>query len=217
MRENNVENMYKREWAGIVNKRKILSDNKGFSLVELIIVIAIMAILAGVLAPALIKYIKRSRKQSDVNTAQELGKALERVIASEDEWTNGSTTKTYDEWFLYSNGSTWHKTVTDDNGNTYTIYCVAQWFKGHNGGTIYHGGSNEHNGLCAAINSELGNSSINLKYKTDSAGNALDKYYLCRRNDTNTVEVWVGSNSAAGYGGLPLHKLYPDVCNEYKE
>lgn len=35
--------------------------NSGFSLVELIIVIAIMAILAGALAPALIKYVKKSR------------------------------------------------------------------------------------------------------------------------------------------------------------
>ena len=36
-------------------------NNKGFSLVELIIVIAIMAILAGVLAPQFVKYIGRSR------------------------------------------------------------------------------------------------------------------------------------------------------------
>ena len=34
-----------------------MNRNKGFSLVELIIVIAIMAILAGALAPALIKYL----------------------------------------------------------------------------------------------------------------------------------------------------------------
>ena len=37
-------------------------NNEGFSLVELIIVIAIMAILAAALAPQLIKYIDNSRR-----------------------------------------------------------------------------------------------------------------------------------------------------------
>jgi type IV pilus assembly protein PilA len=37
-------------------------NNKGFSFVELIIAIAILAIMAGVLAPQLIKYIDSSRK-----------------------------------------------------------------------------------------------------------------------------------------------------------
>lgn len=41
-------------------------NNKGFSLVELIIVIAIMAILAGVLAPQFVKYIGRSRISTDI-------------------------------------------------------------------------------------------------------------------------------------------------------
>ncbi|HAL02696.1 MAG TPA: hypothetical protein DCP07_05005, partial [Lachnospiraceae bacterium] len=36
-----------------------MKNNKGFSLVELIIVIAIMAILVGVMAPQLIKYIEK--------------------------------------------------------------------------------------------------------------------------------------------------------------
>jgi prepilin-type N-terminal cleavage/methylation domain-containing protein len=35
--------------------------NKGFSLVEIIIVVAIMAVLAAALAPQIIKYIERSR------------------------------------------------------------------------------------------------------------------------------------------------------------
>jgi len=43
--------------------------DKGFSLVELIIVIAIIAILAAAIAPALIKYITKSRRASDVETA----------------------------------------------------------------------------------------------------------------------------------------------------
>ena len=39
-----------------------MKKNNGFSLVELIIVIAIMAILATVIAPALIRFIDKSRK-----------------------------------------------------------------------------------------------------------------------------------------------------------
>lgn len=40
-------------------------NNKGFSLVELIVVIAIMAVLVAVLAPQFTKYIDQSRKSND--------------------------------------------------------------------------------------------------------------------------------------------------------
>ena len=51
-------------------------NNKGFSLVELIIVIAIMAVLIGVLAPQYIKYVERSRESADLDNYQIIVDAL---------------------------------------------------------------------------------------------------------------------------------------------
>ncbi len=56
-------------------------NNKGFSLVELIIVIAIMAILVGVLAPQFIKYVEQSRRSTDIQTATEVREAVLSDIA----------------------------------------------------------------------------------------------------------------------------------------
>ena len=51
-------------------------NNKGFSLVELIIVIAIMAILVGVMAPQLIKYIEKANVSSDTQLCDTVHSAI---------------------------------------------------------------------------------------------------------------------------------------------
>ena len=53
-----------------------MKNNKGFSLVELIIVIAIMAILVGVMAPQLIKYIEKSKVSADTQLADSVHTAV---------------------------------------------------------------------------------------------------------------------------------------------
>ncbi len=67
-------------------------DNKGFSLVELIIVIAIMAVLVGVLAPQFIKYVEQSRRSRDIQTAQEIREAVLAAIADGKISGNGNNT-----------------------------------------------------------------------------------------------------------------------------
>ena len=58
----------------LLNKKK---NNKGFTLVELVIVIAILAILVGLLAPQYTKYIEKSRKSADASNMDEIIKAIE--------------------------------------------------------------------------------------------------------------------------------------------
>lgn len=53
-----------------------MKNNKGFSLVELIIVIAIMAILVGVMAPQLIKYIEKANASADAQLADTVHSAV---------------------------------------------------------------------------------------------------------------------------------------------
>ena len=58
-----------------MNNKKM--NNKGFSLVELIIVIAIMAVLVGVIAPAYLRYVEKSRKSADVQAIDAVMSAME--------------------------------------------------------------------------------------------------------------------------------------------
>ena len=67
------------------------TSNKGFSMVELIIVIAIMAILAAALAPALIKYINKSRLSTDIQTGTSIASAASAAMAVES--ANDASTK----------------------------------------------------------------------------------------------------------------------------
>lgn len=71
-------------------------DNKGFSLVELIIVIAIMVILVAVLAPQYLKYVEKSRVSTDVQTTVEFINSMQ-VLASDPDitLTQDSTGNTY--------------------------------------------------------------------------------------------------------------------------
>ena len=57
--------------------------NKGFSLVELIVVIAIMAVLVGVLAPTLIRNVEKSRESTDIQNLDSIRTSVVNALNTE--------------------------------------------------------------------------------------------------------------------------------------
>jgi len=81
-----------------MNKKR---NNKGFSLVELIVVIAVMAVLVVVLAPAYLRYVDKAKVQKDVSAVSEVVQAIklassEEAVAEEIGATEGVTTVVID-------------------------------------------------------------------------------------------------------------------------
>lgn len=74
-----------------MNKNQKSLTNKGFSLVELIIVIAIMAVLVGVLAPQFMRYVERSRESADIQNCQEIISAIQVAVADPTMTVNAGT------------------------------------------------------------------------------------------------------------------------------
>ena len=82
-------------------------NNKGFSLVELIIVIAIMAVLVGVLAPQFLRYVEQSRIQKDESAMGEVCNATKIACSIEKVYDeiSGSATVSFGGGSLSCSGS----------------------------------------------------------------------------------------------------------------
>lgn len=128
-----LQNQHYREGERVIVKNR-LSLNKGFSLVELIIVIAIMAVLLSVATPFYVRFIRKSRIAVDTVNADEMAHALIAALAdSPDSVINGSSLA--GAVVSYAADTV---IVTDTAGNTIVVAPASQvqsdyqWFVKYN-------------------------------------------------------------------------------------
>ena len=145
--------------------------NKGFSLVELIIVIAIMAILAAAIAPALIRYIDKSRRSDDVAAAETLNTATQAALANEE---------AYDEIQPALDTS---NTVTLASATTGSAFDITN-------GSVSNGSI-----FLEEINSSCGGTSPKLKYKKGFNGTKPTTWVI-GANAAGKPVVWLTGNGS---------------------
>lgn len=180
-------------------------NSKGFSLVELIIVIAIMAILAGAIAPALIRYIDKSRKSNDVSAAKTIKTAVETAMSSED------------TSYLLSTGT--ESTLTDLDGNT-VKYCAVIEVQtdvvtgGTGNGIVITpatgavGGQTEIDNAATEIGKNIGEKTPRLKFKKAANDTDIPTGFYVYCSQGSSIVVGVGD-------GTKFYQLAPEVSVYY--
>lgn len=202
------------------------TNNKGFSLVELIIVIAIMAILAGAIAPALIRYIDKSRKSNDVTAAKSIKTAIETALGNESIYEY-LTTGPNDYCYVYVTPG---EAVSDEEGDsaaaaTSQLDCIT--IEGAFEGEI-NGKDSDALEILAdnEIGTNIGEKTPKLKYRkaAGTAGEPVEfvgviskkgtVYVFISAAEANSMTVeddeTVGCKSDNGY------QICPNVCDEYQ-
>ena len=180
------------------------TNNKGFSLVELIIVIAIMAILVGAIAPALIRYIDKSRKSNDVSACKTIKTAVETAMANEDAYeklTAGDPT------VLTITPNTKLTTASGGATNTSAISGITD------------------TDTLSEIAKNIGDKTPKISYKKAArSGVNPEKFYVVIAK-TGSIYVGIGSTAPTAaptvgtdgkYSATGWYLICPDVCTEYK-
>lgn len=172
------------------NQMKRKMNNKGFSLVELIVVMAIMAILAVTLAPRLTHYVEKSRKAADREVINSIYTAVQYGLVDEDIKTDAFTTDSdsataagIDLAALASDTGLSLNVDTDGTATTSDIYKASGkvWTTNKSGTTGYTYATNK---FIQEIYEVVGN----FKLKSDDADN--DTTIIIKANkDNETISV----------------------------
>ena len=183
------------------------SKKHGFTLIELIVVISIVGVLAAILVPAMMGYVKKTKRTSDISSAKTIYETVIATIASNDDAADSLTAKCEHE-----------EEVTvryDGEEDTYTlcIACTKDGTKSGGGKKALWSGSTEETKLFVdEINAVVGKTKTPVEYRRSESGKLLDRWFICYHDeDHSQIEIWVGDSKT----NTPIYRIHPQRDDNY--
>ncbi|MCR5806742.1 MAG: type II secretion system GspH family protein [Oscillospiraceae bacterium] len=207
---------------------------KGFTLIEMIVVIAIIGVLACILIPSMMNHMKEAQKVTDVANAKTLYDNVISIMMLDSDA----------EYSFYGkqHGLRTEKNVTVNEGTSeeerYRVAVCCQiggkkaGLHNDNYRAFIHGGTNEASDFAEKLNKVYGfiwqdlrgkkRIGLPMKYSTSKNGSQVSRILVCvrlnegyhtsdKRKFTDQIEIWAGDS-----GTNPLYRLYPSPDVEYQ-
>ncbi len=216
-------------------------SKKGFTLVELIVVIAIIGVLAAILVPTVMGWVRAAKIRSDETSAKRLYETINLLITNDDTAYLSLHANSAMHNNAHRNTTRYDDiTVNTESGSeTYKLAVVArlggkQGLTGTPSNKVQQGNDEAEDSAIALTDAIKKNITgikdpqVLLPIKANKiGGQEVDSWCICVRlednpsvssiqslKETDEIEIWTFKRSE---GWKPKFRVYPNPCKEYQD
>lgn len=192
-------------------------NQNGFTLIELIVVIAIVGIVSAILIPSIIRYTRKAAAKADIANARQIYNSVKTLLTEDPD--------AYTSFYKYNTTKFDVITTSESGSESYRLVVVCRRNAAEGAkdkvkdAQGWRGGNNEAKYFREALNENLGyieaEKARSMKLTSHKDKGETNEWLICyRENDPEHIEIWSGNVKGKWECG-PAYRVYPSPEKEY--